>query len=364
MPFVAALTPPIVRMRSFDENPYGTRWVSGHTGPVGAPRHLVLQPRRLADDLVAARPHLLIVGTRGEAVAILERLSDAPYVLTIIENMSDVGFGFRRPDLVLVVLTPGVPPPRPYEHTPAIPWIAWNRHGNPNCDLAAYEAGARAVLPANVTSAALAAVVQATLTRPSERGHMRGGDAPLRQYARGARILLSDDEVLRVVSGVVAQRVIHHDGTGVLIGLFGPGQIVVGHPDDSCCLDLIAHAETVATVRPWTDAADAAGFSTELRERLRQLEAWAAVQARPQLSIRLVGLLSLLSDEFGCSHGNGLLVDVRLTHSDLAAATGTTRATVTRVLGRLQQQRLIWTVGTGPDQRFCIRAREIHGHAR
>jgi hypothetical protein len=56
------------------------------------------------------------------------------------------------------------------------------------------------------------------------------------------------------------------------------------------------------------------------------------------------------------------LIDVRLTHGQLAAATGATRATVTRVLGVMKKRRQVWTIGAGPEQRFCIRSREAHAH--
>jgi hypothetical protein len=306
------------------------------------------------------KPHVLILGANVDVLAMFERLLDTPYVFTVAGEGSDATIGLtRQPDLILAVLPRGVAVDRVASGTP---WIAWNRRNDPALAMTAYEAGARAVLPGDVTPAALLSVLRSTLegrrTRVT-RGHLGTGR---RQYPRGTRIRLADDEVLRVVTGVIAQRVIHRDGTDVLIGLFGANQLLVGHPDDSCCLDLIAHDDTLAVVQPWSEAAQVDGFATSLRERLRHLEAWAAVQAQAHLSARIVGLLSLLADQFGRRYANALVIDVRLTHGQLAAATGTTRATVTRVLGALKRRGLAWTAGAGPAQRFCLRDPDIDRH--
>ena len=313
-----------------------------------------------------AKPHVLLVGSNADVAAMLEQLRDVPCVFTIAGDIADVAHGLhRQPELIMAALTHDTPlAVREAGILSAVPWIAWDRANDAAHALAAYEAGARAVLPGDVTALALRSLLQSTLTQTQARTSHRRPDIGHRQYPRGTRILLHEDEVLRVASGVVAQRVIHTDGSDVLIGLFGPDQLLVGHPDDSCCLDLIAHDETVAVVRPWTEAAGLDGFSAGLRKRLRHVEAWAAVQARPHLSVRIVGLLSLLADQFGRPGANGVVVDVRLTHGQLAAAVGATRATVTRALGALKRRRLVWTSGSGPSTRFCLRAREIHGHSQ
>ncbi len=72
----------------------------------------------------------------------------------------------------------------------------------------------------------------------------RVADVPERQapgvrerwYPRDALIRLERDAVLEVRAGVVALTIIHADGTEVLLGLHGPGQVLIGHPEDGCCL--------------------------------------------------------------------------------------------------------------------------------
>jgi CRP-like cAMP-binding protein len=149
----------------------------------------------------------------------------------------------------------------------------------------------------------------------------------------------------------------------VLIGLSGPGDLLIGHPQDSCCLHLSAHTDVRVVVQSWAHAAVTPQFAERLRARLWRAEAWAAVQARPHLHDRLIGLLSPLAERFGREQGEATLVDVRLTHAQLAAALGTTRATVTRMVGRLRRARVLDTVGDGHDERFLLRLVERHRHS-
>ena len=59
-------------------------------------------------------------------------------------------------------------------------------------------------------------------------------DATQGFYRTGERTLLDPESALEVLEGVVALTVIHEDGAEVLLGLYGPGQVLAGHPEDAC----------------------------------------------------------------------------------------------------------------------------------
>lgn len=59
---------------------------------------------------------------------------------------------------------------------------------------------------------------------------------------------------------------------------------------------------------------------------------------------RLLGLLFELMEQYGRRIDEGLLIDIKLSHQDLAGLIGVTRESVTLALGELQLERLI-TVG-------------------
>ena len=306
--------------------------------------------------------NLLIGGDWAGAFELLAPLYGADYRLTLAPDsrLCDCPLP-QLPALIVLAVGAGLPvPPAANGHDGrAIPWLCWNRRDDPASALAAYTAGALAVLPASTDGAVLLGSVRnalATVAPPPQTGVVG------RRYAREELILLDRDAVLEVRSGVIAQAVIHPDGTAVLLGLCGPGQLLVGHPDDSCCLHLVAHTDATVVVRDWSTAAAQPGFSGRLRARLRQMEAWSAAQARHYLDQRVLGLLGLLAEEFGTPRDEGILIDVRITHAQLAAAVGATRTTITRILGELRARGALTTIGTDAGERFCLRTWERADH--
>jgi CRP-like cAMP-binding protein len=62
-----------------------------------------------------------------------------------------------------------------------------------------------------------------------------------------------------------------------------------------------------------------------------------------QIHQRLQQLLDWLADKFGHELEQGQLIQLRLTHQDIADTLGTTRVTVTRLLSQFEQQgRIRW----------------------
>ena len=72
--------------------------------------------------------------------------------------------------------------------------------------------------------------------------------------------------------------------------------------------------------------------------RVRQSEALIALLGLRRIEDRVRGFLELLATEYGQPCDQGLRLNLRLTHQDIAAALSTTRVTVTRVLGGLRDQ--------------------------
>ena len=262
--------------------------------------------------------------------------------------------------VLVVALEPEAPLRRiaALAHERGLPWIGWNVADDPAQALAAYQAGARLVLPAALDDTILLQAAELVFPPTTRLPVLAVGE---RQYRRGQFILLEDDAVLEVRTGVVRLTVLHEDGTEVLLGFHGPGQLVVAHPNDSCCVQLIAHTATTVVVRRW-EALAAGTLARCLRERVLQLEAWAAMQARPYLDQRLLGVLSLLAEQFGRPHPLGTLIDLRITHAELAAAVGAARPTVTRTLGDLRTRGFITWLGRGATERFCLLTQVVTAH--
>jgi CRP-like cAMP-binding protein len=248
-------------------------------------------------------------------------------------------------------------------HQSALAWFAWNRGDSPHLSLQAYQAGAQVVLPSSISTDILLATIT-RLRSALERDHGVGGGPMMHheKFDRGQVVIPEQNAVLDVIEGVLAVTVIHEDGAEVLLGLCGPDQTLVGHPEDSCSIRLIAHTDVRVRVRSWDDALNDMELPQLLRARLQQMEGWAAMQARPHLDQRLLGLLSLLAEQFGQEHPEGMLIDVRITHQQLASAVGATRTTITRSLRDLKRAGQLLTIGSGASERFCLPDWEPHRH--
>jgi CRP-like cAMP-binding protein len=288
-------------------------------------------------------PHLLLIGCWQAATDRLTGLVEAGCVVTWLPVEADP---WPDHDLVLVRLDE----PNLLSRLPLTPlWLAWNVHDSPALALDAYAARAALVLPAATTVAQLLQSIDQVLAS----GRNLSATAR-RLYRRGEVIRCSPDAVLEIEQGCVAQSVIHADGAEVLLGLAGPGQLLTPHPEDNCLIQLVAHSNVTIRSEPWATASRRPDFALRLRTRLWHLEAWAAMQARPYLAERLLGILSVLAEQFGKPQPDGVLIDVRITHQQLAAAIGANRTTVTRLLSELRRRAVLTTSGHGHNERFCL----------
>ncbi|MDX6379467.1 MAG: family transcriptional regulator, global nitrogen regulator, partial [Rubrobacteraceae bacterium] len=76
-------------------------------------------------------------------------------------------------------------------------------------------------------------------------------------------------------------------------------------------------------------------------ERVRQSDEVIESLLHREVSARLATLLLNLSDRFGESNGAGKMLDMRLTHQDLANMIASTREAVSKVMSELQREGLI-----------------------
>lgn len=324
----------------------------------------------------ASMKHLILIGDWSERGAALAGLLASGYSLTTASGANDLAPDLlaKRPCLLLAALSDAACLDRAtlVAQQLSLPWLAWDmaHSGSPNGSLtaAAYRAGALAVLPSHLPPESMQQAVEnlwQQMPQPLTYPHSIGENGRRgRPYQPGETIPLADDAVLTVQRGIIAQTVIFSDGKEVLLGLHGAGQLLLGHPEDDCCLHLAAHTEAEVSLTTWHEACRTPQLARHLRDRMRQMEAWSAMQARPYLDQRVMGILSLLAEQFGRPHPEGMLVDVRLTHAQLATAVGATRATVTRCLGDLRTRNLLCVVGRGggEGERFCIRQWQPQAH--
>jgi global nitrogen regulator NtcA len=78
-----------------------------------------------------------------------------------------------------------------------------------------------------------------------------------------------------------------------------------------------------------------------LSSRILQTEMMIETLAHRDMGSRLVSFLLILCREFGVPTAEGITIDLKLSHQAIAEAIGSTRVTVTRLLGDLRQDRMI-----------------------
>ncbi|BAQ65340.1 global nitrogen regulator NtcA [Geminocystis sp. NIES-3709] len=78
-----------------------------------------------------------------------------------------------------------------------------------------------------------------------------------------------------------------------------------------------------------------------LSSRILQTELMIETLAHRDMASRLVSFLLILCRDFGVPSLNGITIDLKLSHQAIAEAIGSTRVTVTRLLGELRQDGMI-----------------------
>ncbi len=142
----------------------------------------------------------------------------------------------------------------------------------------------------------------------------------------------------KIETGAVRTLTWLEDGTVVTTGLYGPGDVV------GQALSMVDpyQIECVTPVEAILLTLENDQIPSEwLLAHLQQAEDLIVIRSYRRVETMLVKLLGWLAKRFGRDIEAGNLIDLRLTHQDLAELMGTTRVTVTRILGQLEEQGLI-----------------------
>ncbi|NDC34609.1 MAG: Crp/Fnr family transcriptional regulator [Synechococcaceae bacterium WB9_2_112] len=158
----------------------------------------------------------------------------------------------------------------------------------------------------------------------------------------GSTVPLLKNSVWLVVRGMVKLTAISMQGDELLLGLAGANE-PFGDPltqvdayaaitlvdTDLLCVscDAIARSPQLAV-----------GLLQAVGHRYRQSEALLALLGLRRIEERVRGFLELLATSYGQPCEQGLRLNIKLTHQDIASALSTTRVTVTRILGALRDE--------------------------
>ncbi|NJK70414.1 MAG: Crp/Fnr family transcriptional regulator [Microcoleus sp. CSU_2_2] len=175
--------------------------------------------------------------------------------------------------------------------------------------------------------------------------HNTGATRNLHFYAKGETIPLMSQGIWRVCQGLVQLSTLYPTGEEGLLGWVGPSMCFGLWLTNLQTYRATATSDVYLMWYSMVEIEASPQFAHELlpqmARRLRQMEAILAIAGQRRVEDRLYQLLLLLKQDFGQSVVEGTRLTIRLTHQDIANAICTTRVTVTRMLGKLQQQGLV-----------------------
>nr|WP_199329244.1 global nitrogen regulator NtcA [Coleofasciculus sp. FACHB-1120] len=187
---------------------------------------------------------------------------------------------------------------------------------------------------------------------------MGGGAFPpvVETFERGKTIFFPGDPAERVyflLKGAVKLSRVYEAGEEITVALlrensvFGVLSLITGHRSDR-----FYHAVAFTPVELLSAPIDQVEQSLKdpelsmlmlrgLSSRILQTEMMIETLAHRDMGSRLVSFLLILCRDFGVPSANGITIDLKLSHQAIAEAIGSTRVTVTRLLGDLREEKMI-----------------------
>ncbi|WP_199313775.1 PAS domain-containing protein [Leptolyngbya sp. FACHB-671] len=174
-----------------------------------------------------------------------------------------------------------------------------------------------------------------------EKGYDPSQDYPIHSYAKGETVPLKPQEICLVNQGLVKLSTFSGNGKEVLMGLAGASMVFGSTLTSLSIYQAIAMSDVQLVYIPQeqinTSPRLANLLMPKIAQRLKQTEKLLLIAGQPRVKDRLWELLLLLKQEVGEPVEDGVRLNVRLTHEDLASACCTTRVTVTRLITHLLQ---------------------------
>ncbi|MEH2197517.1 PAS domain S-box protein [Nostoc sp.] len=170
-------------------------------------------------------------------------------------------------------------------------------------------------------------------------------DRHVHKHSKGETIPLNPLVIWYVSQGLVKLSTYCETGEEVLIGLATAG-MVFGSSLTSLNIYQATAFSDVKLVSIYAAEIEASPnlshtLLPKINQRLRQTESFLVISGRRRVQERLHYLLELLKREVGESVPEGTRLSVRFTHEDIASACCTTRVTITRLMGKLQDEGII-----------------------
>lgn len=181
--------------------------------------------------------------------------------------------------------------------------------------------------------------------------------AVVETFDRGKTIFFPGDPAERVyflLKGAVKLSRVYEAGEEITVALlrensvFGVLSLITGHRSDRF-YHAVAFTQVELLSAPIEQVEQSLKENPDLSmlmlrglsSRILQTEMMIETLAHRDMGSRLVSFLLILCRDFGVPSNDGITIDLKLSHQAIAEAIGSTRVTVTRLLGDLRQDGMI-----------------------
>ncbi|HEY9737372.1 MAG TPA: helix-turn-helix domain-containing protein [Trichocoleus sp.] len=168
------------------------------------------------------------------------------------------------------------------------------------------------------------------------------GNRAIQSFSKDEIIPLQHQGVGYLTEGLVKLTTLTDQNKEVLLGIIGPGMpfgaFFTSLPLYQATALSDVHMVSIGLSEILDSACLAQLMFVKTSQRLQQTERMLAIAGTPSAEERLSQLLNFLASEVGKPVEQGIRINLRLTHEDLASACCSTRVTTTRLLGKLQRE--------------------------
>lgn len=178
---------------------------------------------------------------------------------------------------------------------------------------------------------------------------------------RGAIRLVGDAQMSTTPPEGLTSGMAQMNAEEAFLGFVGAGQPFEIVAQSPFALQSFAHVDQTAIIwMYWHDLDNWPHFRREVLDAFRYQHQrkllWLSTLGQRRTIDRLLGFLTLLIEEYGEPCEEGYCLPWLLTHAQIGSAIGSTRVTVTRLMGKLRQRGLISNYG---DNLLCIPAESV-----
>ncbi|WP_204106766.1 MULTISPECIES: Crp/Fnr family transcriptional regulator [Spirulina sp. CCY15215] len=157
-------------------------------------------------------------------------------------------------------------------------------------------------------------------------------------------------------ANILSQKISPEETKETFLGLMGTGYPFEVTENTHFKLRALARVDSTSVIwLYWHDLDNWPNFRLEVSDFFRYQHQrqllWLTVLGQRQAIDRLWGFLTLLIEEYGKTVDKRVCFPYPLTHSQISNAIGSTRVTVTRLMGKLRQQGLI---SVDADSTICL----------